>query len=95
MNSTFTGISSQRLPGVAELSLADDVCIPLERDTHARVSVTTFRYLIFNDAASVPNDPVLHRLALNTMGRSFLGCSHNERLHLRVSRCTLKDIKDS
>lgn len=95
VNSTFTGISSQPLPGVVELSLADNVCTPLGRDTHARVTVTAFRYLILNDAGGVSNDPVFHRLALKAMGRCFVGCSHNERLHLRVSRCTLKDIKDS
>ncbi|KAG2136358.1 uncharacterized protein EDB93DRAFT_1339467 [Suillus bovinus] len=57
------------LPGVAEFSLGDDVCIPLGRETNARVTVGTLRSLILNDDAGVPDYPVLHRLALETVGR--------------------------
>ncbi|KAG2136328.1 uncharacterized protein EDB93DRAFT_1303348 [Suillus bovinus] len=56
------------LPGVAEFSLGADVCIPLGMETNARVTIGTLRSLILNDDAGVPDDPVLHRLALETAG---------------------------
>ncbi|KAG2132092.1 hypothetical protein DEU56DRAFT_889432 [Suillus clintonianus] len=56
------------LPGVAELSLGDDVCIPVAMETHARVTISTLRSLILDDDAVVLDDPVLHRLALKTVG---------------------------
>jgi hypothetical protein len=56
-------------PGVAELSLSDDVCIPVAREVHARVTIGTLRPLILiDDGAGVPDDPVLHCLALKTEG---------------------------
>lgn len=57
------------LPGVAELSLGDDVYIPLGRETHTRVRVGTLRFLILNGDTGVPDNLVLHRLALTTVGR--------------------------
>lgn len=57
------------LPGVAELSLGDDVYLPLGRETHTHVTVGTFCFLILNDDTGIPDDPVLHRLALTTVGR--------------------------
>ncbi|KAG2140711.1 hypothetical protein BD769DRAFT_116374 [Suillus cothurnatus] len=56
------------LPGVAELSLGDDVCIPVAREAHARVTIGTLRSLILDDGAGVLDDPVLHRLTLKTVG---------------------------
>ncbi|KAG1721156.1 hypothetical protein EDB19DRAFT_1835653 [Suillus lakei] len=63
------------LPGVAELSLGDDVRIPVAMETHAPVSVGILRSLILDDDIGVPDDPILHRLALKTGGRPFLGCA--------------------
>ncbi|KAG1864449.1 hypothetical protein C8R48DRAFT_189990 [Suillus tomentosus] len=57
------------LPGAAELSLGDDVYIPLGRETHARVAVGTLRFLILNDNTGVPDGPILHSLALTTVRR--------------------------
>ncbi|KAG1728435.1 hypothetical protein EDB19DRAFT_1832744 [Suillus lakei] len=57
------------LPGVAELSLGDDVCIPVARETHAPASIGILRSLILDDDIGVPDDPILHRLALKTVGR--------------------------
>ncbi|KAG2370254.1 hypothetical protein BDR07DRAFT_1386872 [Suillus spraguei] len=57
------------LPGVAELSLGDDVCIPIGREAHTCVTIGTLRFLILDDNTGVPDDPVLHRLALKTVGR--------------------------
>ncbi|KAG1720538.1 hypothetical protein EDB19DRAFT_2044596 [Suillus lakei] len=54
------------LPGVAEFSLGDDVRIPLAKETHARVTIGTLRSLVLDDDAGVLDDPVLHRLVLNT-----------------------------
>ncbi|KAG1719222.1 hypothetical protein EDB19DRAFT_1861120 [Suillus lakei] len=56
------------LPGVAEFSLGDDVRIPLAKETHARVTIGTLRSLVLDDDAGVLDDPVLHRLVLNTVG---------------------------
>ncbi|KAG1719046.1 hypothetical protein EDB19DRAFT_755780 [Suillus lakei] len=57
------------LPGVAELSLGDDVRIPVAMETHAPVSVGILRSLILDDDIGVPDDPILHRLTLKTGGR--------------------------
>ncbi|KAG2336546.1 hypothetical protein BDR05DRAFT_107694 [Suillus weaverae] len=57
------------LPGVAELNLGDDVCIPVAREAHARFTIGTLRFLILDDNTGVPDDPVLHSLALKTVGR--------------------------
>ncbi|KAG2065797.1 hypothetical protein BDR04DRAFT_1107862 [Suillus decipiens] len=57
------------LPGVAEFSLGDDVRIAVARETHVRVTVSGLRSLILNDDVGVPDDPVLHRLVLKTVGR--------------------------
>ncbi|KAG1729288.1 hypothetical protein EDB19DRAFT_1939022 [Suillus lakei] len=57
------------LSGVAEFSLGDDVCIHAARGTHVHVSVGILRSLILNDDIGVPDDPILHRLALKTVGR--------------------------
>ncbi|KAG1720084.1 hypothetical protein EDB19DRAFT_1836220 [Suillus lakei] len=57
------------LPGVAELSLGDDVRIPVARETHAPISIGILRSLILDDDIGVPDDPILHRLALKTVGR--------------------------
>ncbi|KAG1747621.1 hypothetical protein EDB19DRAFT_1825990 [Suillus lakei] len=56
------------LPGVAEFSLGNDVRIPLAKETHARVTIGTLRSLVLDDDAGVLDDPVLHRLVLNTVG---------------------------
>ncbi|KAG2366070.1 hypothetical protein BDR07DRAFT_1480638 [Suillus spraguei] len=57
--SNIYGHIKSPLPGVAEFSLGDDVHIPS----------AACRSLILNDDVGVPDDPVLHRLALKTVGR--------------------------
>ncbi|KAG2038403.1 hypothetical protein BDR03DRAFT_954704 [Suillus americanus] len=58
------------LPSVAELSLGDDVRIPIIREMHTRVTVGTLRSLILSDDdVNISDDPILHRLVLKTVGR--------------------------
>ncbi|KAG2036491.1 hypothetical protein BDR03DRAFT_982941 [Suillus americanus] len=66
--SNIYGHIKSPLPGVAEFSLGDDVRIPVAKETHARVTVGTLRSLILDDDVGVPDDAILHRLALKTVG---------------------------
>jgi hypothetical protein len=56
-------------PGVAELSVGDDVRFAVGRETNVPVTVGWLRSSILNNENGVRDDPVLHRLALSTVGR--------------------------
>lgn len=57
------------MPGVATLSIGDDVRHSVGRDANAIVTVGWLRSTILQDDTCVRDDPVLHRLALKTVGR--------------------------
>ncbi|KAG1830949.1 hypothetical protein DFJ58DRAFT_736804 [Suillus subalutaceus] len=66
------------LPGVATLSLGDDVRHSIGRDANAVVTVGWLRSTILRDDAHVRDDPVLHRLTLKTIGRPLWDAEMSE-----------------
>ncbi|KAG1837233.1 hypothetical protein DFJ58DRAFT_749558 [Suillus subalutaceus] len=62
--------SEKRIQRVAELSLGDNVRIPVIKEMHTHVTVGTLRSLILSDDdVNISDDPILHRLVLKTVGR--------------------------
>ncbi|KAG0693251.1 hypothetical protein DFH29DRAFT_1084317 [Suillus ampliporus] len=67
--SNVYGLITKALPGVAAISVGDDVRHAVGKNENAVVTVGWLRSVILQDNACVNDDPVLHRLALTTIGR--------------------------
>jgi hypothetical protein len=78
-------------PGVARLSVGDDVRVPISREINVPVTVGWLRSYVLNDdsAVQIPktivavrDDPVLHRLTLKTVGRPLWDAETSEEFIL-------------
>jgi hypothetical protein len=69
---------------IAKLSVGDDVRFAISKETNVLVTIGSLRHYFLNDKdwESVRDDPILHRLALRTIGRPLWDAQSSEEFIL-------------
>ncbi|OJA21145.1 hypothetical protein AZE42_10005 [Rhizopogon vesiculosus] len=70
--------------GVSKLCVGDDVRFIVSKETNVPVTVGWLRSSTLNDDSGVRDDPVLHRLAMSTVGRPLWEAQTSEDLPIAV-----------